>query len=110
MRVAKLRAAALAAGLCLLAGCGAAVAAPASHAGRLPAICRQATITRSVVKGAQSLDKWAKANGDTVSDVLGLTFACGNGAKLDAYLDRGDLSAPMARGTVLWSLLPGGGA
>jgi hypothetical protein len=96
----------------LTAGCGAAAAASLapSHPGR-PSICTQPGAARAVVRARVplSLDQWARVNGDSVADILGLTFACGNSARLDAYLDGGNLAAPMRTGTVLWYLLPGGG-
>jgi hypothetical protein len=92
-----------------LAGCAAADAAPSAKA-TVPSACTQGGLTRAVVTTPVSLDQWARVNGDTVSDILGLTFRCGNRARFDAYLDRGSLSAKMRRGTVLYYLLPGGGA
>ncbi len=94
--------------IALGAGAAGGLAVVPSAASAAPPSC---DAIRYVTHGRVSLDRWTAQHGDTVSDVLGLTFSCSPGwsVALSRYLDRGRLGAPMPDHVVLWALLPGHG-
>jgi hypothetical protein len=62
---------------------------------------------RHVVRTGQSLGGWAATHHASVSNILEVTVRCEGGdwnqVSFVDYLDHGNLRAPLARGTVLWT-------
>jgi hypothetical protein len=92
-----------------------ALVAAAAQAGAAPVhrgCVRSPGAARYDVRSGVSMDALAVQLGDTVPDMLGITWTCAGGwsPRMYAYLKAGDLSARMRPGTVVWYLPAGGGA